>query len=280
MCCLYRCAVFVLAVTICDQPLKAQGPTGGLTFDVVSIKPNVSGGQVKITIPPRGVVRASNVSLQILVERAYDLRPHQLDGISTWMMRDRFDVLATPPKDSKPAEILEMMKSMLAERFGLRVRREIADRQIYALVLSNEKRQLGPALHRSRYDCADMVSKGIEPDAKDAPLDEKGRFVCLARMLRGPMVIMSLGGVSMADVASRLALFVGREVVNQTELPGTFDLDLHFADPARNAADPADLSTAPNVFAALEEQLGLKLKSTNGPSNRLVIETANHPTPD
>jgi uncharacterized protein (TIGR03435 family) len=67
---------------------------------------------------------------------------------------------------------------------------------------------------------------------------------------------------------------VGRLVIDQTRLDGAFDIDLTFAPP--NSTDP----DTPSIFTAVQEQLGLRLESSKGPSDVIVIDHVEPPTPD
>jgi uncharacterized protein (TIGR03435 family) len=99
---------------------------------------------------------------------------------------------------------------------------------------------------------------------------------------------MMAGGYLLSDVARNLAPITGRSVVDQTGLSGTFDLDLEWTPDqmpqAQPGAPPAVLppppSDGPSLFAAIQEQLGLKLDATRGPVEVLVIDSAELPTPD
>ena len=87
--------------------------------------------------------------------------------------------------------------------------------------------------------------------------------------------------VNMADFIRQLALVLDRPVFNKTEFTGEFDLNLDLAsDDAlmgiqgfRGPTDP----NGPNIFAALEEQIGLKLVPATGPVEVLVIDHAEQP---
>ena len=100
------------------------------------------------------------------------------------------------------------------------------------------------------------------------------------------------GSVSMAQLATNLSRLVGSVVIDKTNLPGNFELTLEYA-PDAGMAGRGDLpplppgagpdrpaTDSPSIFSALQEQLGLKLESTKGPVDVLVIDSAEKPTPD
>jgi uncharacterized protein (TIGR03435 family) len=75
-----------------------------------------------------------------------------------------------------------------------------------------------------------------------------------------------------------LSRMAGRTVIDHTGLTGRFDITLSYANPSVVAAGGA--SEAPELFTALQEQLGLKLEATRGPVDVLVIDGADHPVND
>jgi uncharacterized protein (TIGR03435 family) len=93
-------------------------------------------------------------------------------------------------------------------------------------------------------------------------------------------------GVTMSNLASGLSQFVGgidRIIVDRTDMPGTFDAELHWRpdlSTAPGAAPAPQDSNAASLFTALEEQLGLKLERTSGPMDVVVIDHVDPPTPN
>jgi uncharacterized protein (TIGR03435 family) len=85
----------------------------------------------------------------------------------------------------------------------------------------------------------------------------------------------------MAALATYLSPAVGRLVLDRTGLTGRFDVALEFADanaaglPEAKAALPGD---APSIFAALQEQLGLRLIAARSPVDVIVIDQVSPPT--
>jgi uncharacterized protein (TIGR03435 family) len=233
-----------------------------------------------IRITPGGLV-ARNVLLKDLIDKAYGLRPHQLVGGPDWVHRgrERFEVIAKPPDGTRPEQILEMLKALLADRFGLRVRAETVVRPIYALVLARKDGRLGPSLRPSRHDCDALLAEGRAPgpDERDA---NGGPVACADRtapVLRGPFNIMKFSGVSMSRAASLMGAWVDRPLFDRTGLAGHFDVGLLFSSGTGAEA----LASQYPVFAiAIREQLGLRLESDTGPVELLVIEAVDRPTPN
>ena len=136
-------------------------------FEVASVKRNVSGRTGgSFQVPPAGAIRLTNVPLRMLIRDAYQLDPYteQFTLISGPYVRiigssgsgpqpdvPRFDVQAKPPDNSQPAERRAMMRTLLEDRFKLRVHREMRQMPVYALTVARAGR-LGPNLVQSKLD--------------------------------------------------------------------------------------------------------------------------------
>jgi uncharacterized protein (TIGR03435 family) len=95
------------------------------------------------------------------------------------------------------------------------------------------------------------------------------------------MVTYQSGGVNLDELAKTLTRRVGRPVINRTGLAGEFQFELSWLqDMQAAAAAPAAANDGPSLFTALQEQLGLKLESSRGPVEVLVIESVERPTPN
>ena len=96
--------------------------------------------------------------------------------------------------------------------------------------------------------------------------------------------LIRFGGFPISQITTMLGGQTGRMVVDRTGLTGNWEFELHFAAEQRGAppgTDPpaADPNT-PSLFTALQEQLGLKLESTKGPVEVVVIDAIERPTED
>jgi uncharacterized protein (TIGR03435 family) len=100
--------------------------------------------------------------------------------------------------------------------------------------------------------------------------------------------LLTAGAIPLSQFTNALAPFLERIVINRTELVGNFDIDLSWTPeqvpqgtPASGAPPlPAIDPSGPSIFTAIQEQLGLKLESTKGPVDVLVIDHVEQPTPD
>ena len=248
-------------------------------FEVVSIKPNSSGSRVSsLSIPPRGRVAVVNTTLEALVTHAYDLRRFELVGGPAWIGEDRFDVQATPPDGDYQALNAARMRTLLAERFRLRTHRATRDLPVYALVTQRGDRQLGPQLLRSEHDCAAFLAGGGNTRSDTAPRDRAGRSACatLSRIGVGRWTVM-FGGSPLGELARKLEPYLDRRVIDDTGVPGLFDVELTFAWPPGVTAPAPD---APDIFTAVQEQLGLRLQPRTQPMEVLVIDAVEQPELD
>jgi uncharacterized protein (TIGR03435 family) len=180
-----------------------------------------------------------------------------------------------------------MFRGVLAERFRLVAHWEPRERPIYNLVLDRADRRLGPKLVKVAIDCAtvaDAVLAGTPP----APRAGRGDECNFSRTSEAQAGSLQGNAVTITVLARFLAVEgLGREVVDRTGLSGTFDVDLLYlpefpvggVSPDRLAFDPR-FQGRPGLTTALREQLGLKLESSRGPVDVLVIDSVERPTPD
>lgn len=255
----------------CCLTLSAQTPIAtsiDAAFEVASIKPNKSGASNSSTSGRAGSFTASNVTARQLIVYAYRLRPFQLGGGPRWISADRFDIQARTPENGKP-DNPAMTRALLRDRFKLVAHTETRQEQIYALVLAQPDGRLGPQLKASTLNCAPSQAAAASPCGTNTSVnDTVGR--------------MTGAGQSMESLVSALGGFgLNRMVLDRTGLKGQFDFELRWTpDNLRNASAAVQSNDAPSIFAALQEQLGLRLESQRGPVEFLVVDRIEPPTPD
>jgi uncharacterized protein (TIGR03435 family) len=223
-------------------------------FEVASIKPNTSmGSNISINRTPGNGLSATNVTLRSLITFAYDIRDHQLIGGPAWLDKDRYDVVAKPPRPAEGAAeptgfqevfllIRTRVQALLADRFKLVVHTETREMPVYALVVGKN----GPHLE---------VSKGEN------------------MQITGSTGVLRCKNIPMKDFAERaLANRMGRTVLDKTGLTGAYDFEIKYAED-RGAAATADVS-GPDFLTAMQEQLGLKLEQQKGPVPVIVVDRA------
>ena len=145
-----------LGITLAMSVVLAQSSPP--SFDVASVKPNTSAddtGQWGIMPPTPGRLRIINTPLRFILHYAFDIRDHQLIGAPEWVESASFDINATYPADPPRTEDERraMLRTLLADRFGLTMHRERREIPIYALVMARKDARPGPQLVRSTIDC-------------------------------------------------------------------------------------------------------------------------------
>jgi uncharacterized protein (TIGR03435 family) len=284
---MFRRAIIVPAVAILfGADSLAQSPAGsGVTFEVASVKPNVSNpGSSSSNEPPGGYV-ATNMTLRRLIAIAYRMRlPTDRDRIvgPSWIDEVRFDINARTPAGSRTEQVPDMLRALLADRFQLAAHNETRETSVYALVRARTDGQLGPQLTRSSLDCSKPGAFRSGAGGPGAGAAIETPQCGIISNVDGNGAVMRGGGRSMADLAGNLTGRVNREVIDRTGLSGTYDFVLrwtpeNFQNPAGNAGPSRDGTL---IFTALPEQLGLKLDAQRGPVEFLIIDKVERPTPD
>jgi uncharacterized protein (TIGR03435 family) len=169
-----------------------------------------------------------------------------------------------------------MLRSLLAERFGLVVHTETKEEAIYALTVAKPGK-LGSGLVEFKAGSCQEFDPANPPTA---PTPGKPAALPCGRMRSGRTGIVGVG-VRLADLIDKISLLLGRTVVDQTGLTGKYDINLQWPSPPPSSSDapaPARSEDGSPIFSALREQLGLKLESRKGPVEVLVIDRATKPT--
>jgi uncharacterized protein (TIGR03435 family) len=231
-------------------------------FEIASIRPNSSGVRTGCCrVQPGGRLVATGATLKNLMQWAYGVQDYQISGGPTWLDSTGYDILAEPEHATNPTMdnrdyFGRMVQSLLADRFRLTLRRETKELPIYALVVAKNGAKLR-ALEKPQ-------------NATDTRLHgEKGQLIA-------EKVTM---GLLAREVLSNA---LGRPVIDKTGLTAYYDFKLEWAPdegvPAPNGTrEIGGDRIGPTLFTAIQEQLGLKLESTKGPVEVLVIDHAEKP---
>lgn len=271
------------AILLCTLQSRAQSPqqpsTPAPSFEVASIKPIGSDqGPFRLMFSPDGF-NANGLTAKTLIGFAYNLKDFQISGGPGWVDSERYDIeakmdeatieaLKKLPQEQAFEQRRQMMQSLLADRFKLKVDQSSKEMPIYALVVAKN----GPKLTQS---AAPASGPGGPADGPRS-------------MMRMGLGELNATGVPISLLVDRLAREVDRKVVDKTGLAGRYDFTLHWAperpmpglsggDNQGPAPPPPDAS-APSIFTALQEQLGLKLESQKGPVETLVIASIEKPS--
>jgi len=218
-------------------------------FDVAAVKPSDPARPgARMNIDPGGTLIVVNQPVSKLITYAYDVRYFQLAGNPGWVDTDRYDVTAKSSSDyaagSRDAGGRETLRSLLADRFGLVVHRETKMQNVYRMV---------------------VAKRGVRMQAVETPGIQRGIYGEKRGHIQG-------FAATTAMLARELAGITERVVIDNTNLPGMFDWTLQWATEADDA------TAGPTIFAALEEQLGLKLEPAKAPVDVIVVDHVNRPT--
>ena len=273
-------ALSIASLILTPALFLAQTPS----FDVASIKPNVStGADSSIQANPNGRFTATNTSLRTLILRAYGLHDSQLIGAPAWIATERFDVNARTdaPLPNGPNALMPPLRTLLAERFRLRAHNETRELPAFVLTLARRDRRLGPQIRPSDTDCSGKTQPtvtDIRAQARDGwPPCGMAFMVSFVDSAGAALKVrLRRSAMTMTEFATALQTNVDRPVVDRTGLEGLFDLEYSYAQqPASSTATGPD-SNQPMLLVALEEQLGLKLESQRTAVPVLVIDAIEH----
>jgi len=243
-------------------PPEASKPIANFSYSVASIKENKSGDSSVWLRAPGGELHVTNATVWFFLKYAYQLQDEQIYGAPNWLKSERFDIQAEAdgteltvldrlnPRDQSHARH-QMIQSLLANRFQLKVHEESKVLPVYELVIAKGGSKLGTA----------------QASATQAD----GAYY------------MNLDSQPVSSLAGALTGRVGRIVVDKTGLTGRYDIKLRYdanleADSPDVDGSSASTTGGTSLFTALREQLGLQLKSDKDSINVLVIDHIEQPS--
>ncbi len=243
-------------------------------FEVASVKPAHSEtGRFTMTGGPGtgdpGRISYTNIPLRRVLLDAFDLKNYQLNG-PDWLDTLRYDITARVPQGTSLDQFHAMMRNLLVSRFRMTLHRESKEMPVYGLV---------------------EAKSGIKIRAVAQPGGPRGEEMAIVKRQEGrdgfPVVDLPTSGlvietrngaaritakeVTMARFADFLVRQAGRPVFDETKVPGVYTFELYFTPEGPNASS----SPEPDLFAALTQQLGLRLDASRGPVELVVIDRAN-----
>lgn len=264
----------------------AQGQSPDpLGFDVASVKPTAGAdGRALLQATPGRLVM-TNLALRRLILIAYDVQDYQLAGAPGWIDSEHYDIQAKAESNPSVQQMEgPMLRRLLEERFRLAIHRETRQLPVYMLSVG----KTGPKLQSSKPGSCTPYAMNSPPPV--TPQGAPRPVFCGFQRTPSEGLNRSLDakGVTMAALATNLSrtytAALGRNVIDGTGLTGAFDFHLTWAmDPpaavpgAAGNTSPLD-STGPSIFVALQEQLGLRLESTKGSVEVLVIDRIQKPS--
>jgi uncharacterized protein (TIGR03435 family) len=238
-----------------------QGNSAGPDYDVATVKINNTGsGSIRLSITD-DLLRATNVQLGALLETAFDIREDQIVGLPHWAQVEHYDITAKVV-DMSAQELRglsqeqrrSMLRRLLEQRFHLQT--HVETRTLPLLELSVAKSGI----------------KFTEWEKSPGTSDQN----------KGSMHVnndeMTATGVSMNSLIRFVASQTHMPVVDKTDLKGTYNFDLKWQREQEGPGTGLHDQALPTIYAALPEQLGLKLESGKGPVDVLVVDQVERPT--
>ena len=242
-------AVPILIGALHLHVLRAQEPKPA--FDVASVKPAGDTRLVDFRITG-GKLVSTNWSLAQLVRQAYAVQFYQVTGGPAWFDSDRFNIEGDSPGEPSREQMMDMLRTLLEDRFKLKVHREIKEGTVYALTVGKNGHKLKPA---------NPEDQSFLRTFRKTPPTEVG----VSYYRQGQ-------NASLAQLTEALSAIVRAPVSDRTGLTGNFDFRFDYA------IDDAPPEAGPRIAQAVQDDLGLKLEKQKGPVETLVIDHAEKPS--
>jgi uncharacterized protein (TIGR03435 family) len=244
----------VAAVGMPQTQTQPQSPAR-IEFDVASIKPIAppyprGGGPWTVN---HGRFRAQTAQVRAVIGFAYDLMPVQVHGGPDWLDRELYAFDAeSGSSDAGPVQLRAMLQTLLMDRFKLAVHRETQEQQVGVLVVGKSGLKM--------------------QEAKE----ERRNYINWT----GPGQV-EFTEINLLGLVNVLSGTLGIPVLDNTGLKGFYNFKLQFADPRfqrPQSVGQLPVDTRPDIFTAVQEQLGLELKTQKGPREILVIDHIERPS--
>jgi uncharacterized protein (TIGR03435 family) len=292
----------------------AQTPAAKMQFEVATVKAApplnpqaMAAGKMHVGMNIEGSrVDMGFMSLADLTQYAYKLKQHQV-VIPDWAKNQRFDILAKMPEGATKEQVPEMVQSLLTERFGLTFHKESREQNVYGLLVAKGGHKLK--------ESAEEPAAPPAADDKSAPLMSFGggqvrqsgnSFTVTSKEMEGKVKMTMVDGkmrmeitqAKMERVAEMVTRFVGKPVVDMTELTGKYDVAIELSmqelmNVARTAGiavpgmmpgggaapggegRPADAASDPSAAGSILtslQSLGLRLESRKTPFDTMIVD--------
>jgi uncharacterized protein (TIGR03435 family) len=267
-------AIIVFAGTTLAPAGYSQQATTLPTFEVATIRRS----DPKKPLPPSikfvpGRFEASNVTLNDLIAMAFDTR-QQISGGPGWIDSEKFDIVAKEDKnvmahlnqlgpEQKGEQYRSMIQELLTDRFKLSVRREKKELTTYTLLLAKGGSRLKPG----------VLDPKLPANIPQARINVRGPGFWEGHNTNTALLVKMLS--SQSELGGRL-------VIDKTGLSGTYDFTLKWTRESAaidsQPSGPEAQETLPQLFTALQEQLGLRLANAKAPVEIIVVEHAELPS--
>jgi uncharacterized protein (TIGR03435 family) len=265
-----------------------QSPPGRLEFEVASIRPSAPyNGSVRLGVHIDGAqVRVTYLSLKEYLASAYRIKDYQISG-PDWLASSRFDIAAKIPSGTPREQVLDMLQSLLVDRFALKTHREKKEFPVYGLMVGKGGVKMKESPPDAEGEATDAAKDAVNVTATGSRAGTtvnfgKGAYLTIANNR------FEARKIPMPGFADMLARFVDRPVVDMTELEGKYDFTLEFAPEDFQAmmirgAVAAGVTLPPEALRMIQnasgdslftamQTLGLKLERAKAPLDVLVVD--------
>ena len=243
------------------QPPPAMAADADPSYEVATIKP--AQPDERRVVQVQGVrLFTAGTSLVDLMMFAYGVHSLQITGGPEWMKAEKFDVLIQPNMPGRPSivQMRSIVRKLLADRFKLTFHHAQKELPVYGIVAAKGGPKLTPATAESV--AANTAAIGFSKDT------------------------MVVSNATMAEFASLMQRYVGldRPIVDHTGISGKYDFKLSWTPDSSqfngNSPWPTtnDTNSAPGLYTAIQEQLGLKLQAMKEPTDVLAIDRVEKPS--
>lgn len=235
------------------EALKPMAKDANPAFDVATIRPSDPNDRNEGFHLNGRHVAIENQTVISLIQFAYAIHESQIVDAPKWFSERPWDIDGVPDTEGAPdvKQYQVMVQKLLTTRFGLQMHRDMRELSRYSLTVAKG----GPKLAKSKSD-------------PDASMDENGWG-------NGSQRYMQFTNSNMDDLTLCLQDSADKPIINQTNLSGRYDFLLRWTP---NEARTTEPNAAPGLFTAIQEELGLKLEVTRGPTDVFVIDAATKPT--
>jgi uncharacterized protein (TIGR03435 family) len=264
---------FLAATLLAILSAAAQSPDPAQQFEAASIKPGPPPDMRGMRVSSRGgpgsndpgLFTCENCAIAGLISRAFDIRDYQLSG-PDWIQNTRFNVSAKIPPGVTKEQFRQMLQNLLAERFQMTFHRDKKEMPVLNLVVmkSGAKFKESKPVEVAPDDDAPRPSGPPKKDTNGFPILPAGKGQSMS--ISNDRAAVRAGEESMADFAAMLAGQLRQPVIDATGLAGKYDIAMLWV-PGDSPDNPG-----PTIYAALQEQLGLKLESKKGMVEIVVVD--------
>jgi uncharacterized protein (TIGR03435 family) len=244
-------------------PIPPMAANADPSFEVATIKPSKPDDQRKAFIVQGNRFQIINQPLTQMISFAFDVQAKQVIGLPDWAETDRFDMDGKPDGEGAPngKQWKIMIQKLLADRFKLAFHKDKKELSVYVLSVSKTGQK--------------MTKDDSNPDGLPA------------LFFQGGLGKLNVRNALMTDFTGLMqSAVLDRPVLDQTEITGRWDFQLNwtpdesqFKGMGVTIPPPTDSADAPpNLYTAIQEQIGLKLEATKAPADVMVIDHVEKPS--